>query len=67
LVWFSEKILWHAVDEGAIDGAVNELARVSRESGDRLRMAESGNTRSYASWVVLGAVVLTSLLLWLAG
>ena len=67
LLWFSEKILWHAVDEGAIDGAVNELARVSRESGDRLRMAESGNTRSYASWVVLGAVVLTSLLLWLAG
>jgi hypothetical protein len=46
---------------------VNGIARVSRESSDRLRLVSSGNTRSYASWVVLGAVVLTSLLLWLAG
>jgi NADH-quinone oxidoreductase subunit L len=67
LVWLSDKVLWHAVDEGVIDGAVNGVARVSRESGDRLRLMNSGNTRSYASWVVLGAVVLTSLLLWLAG
>ena len=67
LVWLSDKVLWHAVDEGIIDGAVNGIARVSRESSDRLRLVSSGNTRSYASWVVLGAVVLTSLLLWLAG
>jgi NADH-quinone oxidoreductase subunit L len=67
LVWLSDKVLWHVVDEGVIDGAVNGIARVSRESSDRLRLVNSGNTRSYASWVVLGAVVLTSLLLWLAG
>jgi NADH-quinone oxidoreductase subunit L len=67
LVWLSDKVLWRAVDEGVIDGAVNGVARLSRESGDRLRLLNSGNTRSYASWVVVGAVVLTSLLLWLAG
>ena len=65
LVWISDKVLWHAVDEGAIDGAVNGVALVSRESGDRLRRANSGNIRSYATWIVLGVVVLTSLLLWM--
>ena len=67
LVWISDKVLWHAVDEGVIDGAVNGVARVSRESGDRLRYIESGNTRSYATWILLGAVIFTSLLFWMAG
>jgi len=65
LIWISENVLWHAVDEGVIDGAVNGVARVSRESGDHLRHATSGNVRSYAAWIVLGAVVFTSLLLWM--
>ena len=65
LVWISDKVLWHVVDEGAIDGTVNGVARMSRESGDRLRAANSGNTRSYATWIVLGVVVFTSLLIWM--
>jgi NADH-quinone oxidoreductase subunit L len=65
LIWVSDKILFHIVDEGVIDGAVNGVARVSRDTGDRLRYINSGNTRSYAAWVVLGVVVFTSLLLWL--
>ena len=67
LVWISDKVLWHAVDEGVIDGAVNGVARVSRESGDQLRYIGSGNTRSYATWILIGAVIFTSLLLWMAG
>ncbi len=67
LVWISDKVLWHVVDEGAIDGVVNGVASVSRESGDRLRRANSGNVRSYATWVVVGVVVFTSLLLWMVG
>ena len=55
------------MDEGVIDGAVNGVARVSRESGDRLRYIGSGNVRSYATWIVLGAVIFTSLLLWMVG
>ena len=39
LVWVSEKILWHAVDEGAIDGAVNgvatRFARIGRSPAPR--------------------------------
>jgi NADH-quinone oxidoreductase subunit L len=67
LVWISDHVLWHVVDEGAIDGTVNGVARVSRETGDRLRYASTGNIRSYAAWVLVGVVVFTSLLLWMAG
>ena len=67
LVWISDSVLWHIVDEGAIDGAVNGVARVSRETGDRLRYASTGNIRSYAAWILVGVVVFTSLLLWMAG
>jgi NADH-quinone oxidoreductase subunit L len=65
LVWISDKVLWHAVDERAIDGTVNGVALVSRETGDRLRHANTGNIRSYATWIVLGVLVFTSLLLWM--
>jgi NADH-quinone oxidoreductase subunit L len=65
LVWISDKVLWHAVDERAIDGAVNGVAFVSRETGDRVRRATTGNIRSYATWIVLGVLVFTSLLLWM--
>jgi NADH-quinone oxidoreductase subunit L len=65
LVWVSDKVLWHAIDERAIDGAVNGVALVSSETGDRLRRANTGNIRSYATWIVLGVVVFTSLLLWM--
>jgi NADH-quinone oxidoreductase subunit L len=65
LIWVSRNILWHAIDERAIDGTVNGVATVSRETGDRLRHANTGNIRSYATWIVLGVVVFTSLLLWM--
>jgi NADH-quinone oxidoreductase subunit L len=67
LVWLSDKVLWHLVDEGAIDGTVNGIAHISRESGDRLRHANTGNVRSYATWIVFGVLVFTSLLLWMVG
>ncbi|HET6143720.1 MAG TPA: NADH-quinone oxidoreductase subunit L [Candidatus Acidoferrales bacterium] len=65
LVWISRNVLWHVVDEKVIDGTVNGVATVSRESGDRLRHANTGNIRSYATWIALGVVVFTTLLLWM--
>jgi NADH-quinone oxidoreductase subunit L len=67
LIWISDKVLWHVVDERVIDGTVNGVARVSRETGDRLRYASTGNLRSYAAWILMGVVLFTSLLLWMAG
>jgi NADH-quinone oxidoreductase subunit L len=63
--WLSNTVFWHAVDERAIDGSVNGLADAARGVGERARLAQSGNTRSYATWVVLGAVAVTSILIWL--
>jgi NADH-quinone oxidoreductase subunit L len=62
LLWISTNVLWHVVDEGAIDGVVNGTATVARGSGSELRKIQSGNTRSYAAWVILGAVGFTALL-----
>ena len=64
LVWISANFLWRAVDEESIDGLVNGVAREAGEIGDRLRHLNSGNMRTYAAWVILGAVVLTTLLVW---
>jgi NADH-quinone oxidoreductase subunit L len=66
-LWISTHVLWHVVDEGMIDGVVNGTARVARESGGQLRELQSGNARSYATWVIVGAVGFTVLLLGLLG
>jgi NADH-quinone oxidoreductase subunit L len=62
LLWISTNVFWHVVDEGVIDGTVNGVARVARESGSQLREIQSGNARSYATWVVIGAVGVTVLM-----
>jgi NADH-quinone oxidoreductase subunit L len=67
LLWISTNILWRGVDETLIDGAVNGAGRVARESGNHLREIQSGNARSYASWVVIGAVGVTILMLGIWG
>jgi NADH-quinone oxidoreductase subunit L len=65
LLWISTNVLWRGIDLGLIDGSVNRLARSTAQSGDAARRAESGNERSYASWMVVGGVAVTALLLWL--
>jgi NADH-quinone oxidoreductase subunit L len=45
-------------DLGIIDGAVNGVATLVRESGGRLRRVQTGLVRNYALAVVLGAVAL---------
>jgi len=46
-----------------IDGTVNGVARVARDTGSQARELQSGNARSYATWVVIGAVGFTALML----
>src|SRR5271157_4157596 len=54
----SEKILWRRVDEELIDGVmVNGTAETVDEVGGVLRRIQSGNIRSYASWILLGATL----------
>jgi len=63
LLWISTNVLWHVVDENLIDGAVNGAAHSAREIGQQARQLQSGNTRSYAAWVIVGAVCVTVLVL----
>jgi hypothetical protein len=50
-----------------IDGTVNGTADVARAAGGQARKLQSGNARSYATWVIIGAVGFTALLLGLLG
>jgi len=57
LLWISTNVLWKTTDVAGIDGAVNGIASGTTAIGDGVRHTQSGNTRSYAVWVVVGALV----------
>jgi NADH-quinone oxidoreductase subunit L len=57
LMWISTNVLWKIADVAGIDGAVNGIASGTTAIGDGVRHTQSGNTRSYAVWVVVGALV----------
>jgi len=58
LVGGSRAVLWKGVDVGLIDGAANGVGARARNIGSILRLMQSGNIRSYATWVLFGSVVL---------
>ena len=62
LVYASREVLWKAMDMTAIDGAIQRGARQTSRFGDSLRRLQSGNVRSYAGWVMLGAMLLIGFL-----
>jgi NADH-quinone oxidoreductase subunit L len=64
LVWFSTYVFWKVIDIGLIDGIVNGVGSVSRAIGDTVRQTQSGNTRSYAVWVLMGAIVVFAIIFW---
>jgi NADH-quinone oxidoreductase subunit L len=68
LLWISTNVLWKTADVTGIDGAVNGIATGTTAIGDGVRHAQSGNTRSYAVWVVVGALlVIAVIFLWPSG
>ena len=54
----SRTVLLNGIDRGAIDSLVNGTADGIRNVGGGLKRLQSGNIRSYATWVVLGSVVI---------
>jgi NADH-quinone oxidoreductase subunit L len=62
LMWISTNVLWKIVDVAGIDGTVNGIASGAKSIGDTVRHAQSGNTRSYAVWVVIGALVIIAVI-----
>jgi NADH-quinone oxidoreductase subunit L len=53
----SDKLAWRGMDVGVIDGIVNGVAARAQRTGAVLRRIQSGNVRSYAAWVLFGAVL----------
>jgi NADH-quinone oxidoreductase subunit L len=53
----SRVVLWKGMDAGLIDGIVNGAGTTAQGVGGVLRRIQSGNIRSYATWVLLGSVL----------
>jgi NADH-quinone oxidoreductase subunit L len=62
----SRRILWQGVDQGIIDTAVNDTADGARHVSDSFRHMQSGNLRSYAGWIALGAAGVIAYMIWIA-
>ena len=60
----SSSILWHGVDQGAIDATVNNAAYSARHISDSVRHMQSGNLRSYAGWVAAGGAAVIAYMIW---
>jgi NADH-quinone oxidoreductase subunit L len=61
----STTILWHGVDQEAIDATVNNSATAARHVSDTVRHMQSGNLRSYAGWVAAGGAVVIAYMVWM--
>ncbi len=61
----STTILWHGVDQGIIDAAVNDSADAARHVSDKARHMQSGNLRSYAGWIAAGGAVVIAYMVWM--
>ena len=65
LILASTHWLWRGIDAGIIDRTLNDSADGARHLSDNLRRMQSGNIRSYAGWVALGAAVVIAYMVWL--
>ncbi len=65
LLALSTTVLWRGVDQGVIDGLVNGAGSASQGVGGELRRMQSGNIRSYAAWVAIGAAAILGYMIWL--
>ena len=64
LLTLSTSVLWKIIDVAMIDGTVNGIAAGATATGDVTRRTQSGNTRSYAVWVVVGALAILVIVFW---
>jgi len=62
IVWpiarISDVLLWRVIDVHVIDGLVNGAGGLVQYWAGGLRRIQSGYTRSYATWVLIGAVLI---------
>jgi NADH-quinone oxidoreductase subunit L len=61
----STNVLWHGVDQTVIDGTINNSADAAKDVSEGLRQMQSGNIRSYAGWVAVGAACVIAFMIWM--
>jgi NADH-quinone oxidoreductase subunit L len=64
IIALSTNVFWKGIDQGLIDAAVNGAAAGAKETSDKMRHMQSGNIRSYAGWVAVGAAVVIVFMVW---
>jgi NADH-quinone oxidoreductase subunit L len=65
LVAVSSVVFWRGIDQGVIDAMLDGSADTAREMSDNLRHMQSGNLRSYAGWVAIGATAVIAYMVWM--
>jgi len=61
----ASRVLWRGVDMAGIDATANDSAASARDVSDTVRHMQSGNIRSYAGWVALGAAAIVGYMTWM--
>jgi NADH-quinone oxidoreductase subunit L len=64
LIAISGVVFWRGIDQGVIDATLDGSADTARDVSDNLRHMQSGNLRSYAGWVAVGAMVVIIYMVW---
>jgi len=65
LTAFARIVLWRGVEEHLVDGAGNVAAESAQGGGQLVRRIQSGNIRSYAGWLALGAAAFLIVVIYL--
>ncbi|HXW91468.1 MAG TPA: NADH-quinone oxidoreductase subunit L [Terriglobales bacterium] len=60
----SAKLLWRGIDQNVIDAGLDASAHATRRLSDTMRHMQSGNLRSYAGWMSLGAAAVIAYMVW---
>lgn len=54
----SQSVLWKVIDVGVIDGLVNGTAHFMQRCSHRIQRMQSGYTRTYATWILGGSLMI---------
>ncbi|HZR58105.1 MAG TPA: NADH-quinone oxidoreductase subunit L [Terriglobales bacterium] len=65
LLAVSAQVFWKGIDQNVIDATVDNSADAAREVSDTVRHMQSGNIRSYAGWVAVGAAAVIVYMIWI--
>jgi len=64
LIAISGIVFWRGIEQGVIDATLDGSADSARELSDNLRHMQSGNVRSYAGWIAIGATAVIAYMVW---